>query len=68
MLSLHLLLVQIPSTPFANQQGESTAVTDDKQQEESRPGVGRKKAADLPDAGYSKPTHQQKGCCGCVVM
>lgn len=45
-------------------------VADDKPatEEPARPGVGRKKAADLPHEGYLAPEASKKGCCGCVVM
>ena len=36
--------------------------------DEERPGVGRKKAEELPDKGYHTADKTQKGCCGCVVM
>ena len=55
--------------PFAKKDKVSNSpVAGNSPHEAERPGVGRKKAADLPDAGYVAPTASQKGCCGCVVM
>jgi len=61
-------LLQAIADPFAKKDKVGNSPKAGNSPVAERPGVGRKKAADLPDAGYVVPSAAKKGCCGCVVM